>query len=140
MIKRRLLATLRDYVLYVAVAVALLVLLWLWVNYRVKMHQVPRLPVNWFGFAGMTALVFGDAIRLGRPHWRQLRFWVLLAVFFAVQFGLALAVFSVVDVVPTLFWGFLIPLDYLVLGAYLATFLQPRYRANGPLRRRGSVG
>jgi len=83
-----------------------------------------NLLFKWVGFTTMTALVFGDAIRINRRCWRQRRFWLLLAVFFGAQCGLALVILGTVTKVPTIFWVFLIPLDYAALGAYLGFFLE----------------
>jgi hypothetical protein len=81
---------------------------------------------KWLGFGVVSALVFGDTIRTNRRQWRNQRFWVLVGVFLAVQSGLGIVLLSTVTKVPTIYWGLFFPLDYGVLAAYLAFFLDVR--------------
>ena len=78
---------------------------------------------KWLGFGIVTALVFGDTIRVNRRHWRSQRFWSLLGIFFAVQCALGVPLLSAITKVPAIYWGIFFPIDYGVLAAYLAFFL-----------------
>ena len=81
---------------------------------------------KWLGFGVVTALVFGDTIRTNRCQWRNQRFWFFLGVFFAAQCGLGISLLSTVTKVPAIYWGLFFPLNYGVLAAYLAFFLDLR--------------
>jgi hypothetical protein len=118
-------ARFRDVVLYVAIAVVV------YAAVVLSAFLYPKTPGyvagKWLGFAGVTALVFGETIRLNRRRWGEARFWVFLASFFGAQCGLGIAVLSMVTTqFSTLVWGFLFPLNYAVLSAYLAYFLESK--------------
>jgi hypothetical protein len=72
----------------------------------------------------MTGLVFGDAIRINRPMWGQPRFWLLLGTVLVVQCVVGTMILLTVTKVPTVLWVFLIPLDYVAVGACLAVVLR----------------
>jgi hypothetical protein len=82
--------------------------------------------VKWLGFAVVTALVFGDTVRANRRQWRNQRFWSLLGVFLAVQSAVGVLLLSAIGKVPPIYWGFFFPLDYGVLTACLAFFMDFR--------------
>jgi hypothetical protein len=83
----------------------------------------PYLPLKWLGFAGMTAIVFGNAIRVCRRSWGRQKFWVLLGLFFAVHCGLGVFLLMRVLPAPWLFYGMLAAPEYVVLAVYLGFFL-----------------
>ena len=81
---------------------------------------------KWLGFALVTAIVFGDTVRANRRQWRNQRFWSLLGVFLAVQSAVGVLLLSAIGKVPPIYWGFFFPLDYGVLTACLAFFMDFR--------------
>jgi hypothetical protein len=118
--------------LYVAIAVVIYASIVLFVDHQFRTHQPTDLPLKWLGFAAMTALVFGDTIRINRRWWGQPRFWLLLGAFFGAQCALGIAILSTVTKMSTMVWAFLIPLDYVALSAYLGYFLELRPEARSP--------
>jgi len=81
------------------------------------------MPLKWLGFAGMTAIVFGYAIRACRRLWGRPKFWVFLGLFFAVHSGLGVLLLMRVATAPWVLYGLLIGVEYLILAAYLGFFL-----------------
>jgi hypothetical protein len=113
----------RDFLLYTLIGIgAVTAVTLLAVFTRVEFDSL----FKWLGFGIVTALVFGDTIRTNRRQWRSRRFWLFLGVFFAVQCGLGIPLLSTVTKVPAIYWGLFFPLDYGVLAAYLAFFLDLR--------------
>ena len=108
MVKRKAGDRLRDFLLYVAISLSLVAAIILFAAHQAKTGQAAGLPLNWLGFAAMTALVFGDAIRITRRQWRQRRFWLLLGVAFLVQVSVGAALLWNAPRMSTLVWVVLI--------------------------------
>lgn len=113
----------KDWLLYVAIAVLIVISVWMFAMHQARTGGSPNLPLKWLGFAGMTAIVFGNAIRACRRSWGNQKFWVFLVLFFAVHSGLGVFVLLRVPVVPLLLYAVLTGPEYLVLAAYLGYFL-----------------
>jgi len=115
---------LRDFLLYVAISLGVVAAIILFAAHQAKTGQSAGLPLNWLGFAAMTALVFGDAIRITRRAWTQPRFWLLLGLAFIVQVTVGTLLLWNAPRMSTLVWAFFIPLDYAALGGYLSLFVK----------------
>ena len=115
----------RDLLLYVAIALSLVGLTFAYAVYLFKTGGSPELPLKWMGFAGMTAVVFGYAIKACRRLWGTLKFWALLGLFFAVHSGLGVLVLMNVPTVPLVFYALLTAPEYVVLARCLGFFLDP---------------
>src|SRR6266567_2786211 len=89
----------KDWLLYVAIAVLIVISVWMFAMHQARTGGSPNLPLKWLGFAGMTAIVFGYAIRACRQSWGKQKFWALLGLFFAVHSGLGAFVLLRVTVV-----------------------------------------
>jgi hypothetical protein len=76
----------------VAIAVLIVAAAWMFAMHQARTGGSPNLPLKWLGFAGMTAIVFGNAIRACRRLWGKQRFWLFLGLFFAVHSGLGVLV------------------------------------------------
>jgi hypothetical protein len=113
----------KDWLIYVAIAVRIVASIWMFEMHQVKTGGSPNLPLKWLGFAGMTAVVFGYAIRACRRSWGKRRFWVLLGIFFVVHAGLGVSILMRVPTAPLLFYAVLTGPEYLLLAAYLGFFL-----------------
>ena len=113
----------KDLLLYVAIGIAIVALLWVFAVHQARTGGSPNLPLKWLGFAGMTGVVFGYAIRACRRSWRKPRFWALLSIFFAVHSGLGVLILMKVQEVPLLLYAVLTGPEYLLFAAYLAFFL-----------------
>lgn len=113
----------RDLLLYVAIALLIVVSVWMFAVHQARTGGSPNLPLKWLGFAGMTAIVFGNAIRACRRSWGNQKFWVFLVLFFAVHSVLGVFVLLRVPVVPLLLYAVLTGPEYLLLAAYLGYFL-----------------
>lgn len=113
----------KDWLLYVAIAVLIVISVWMFAMHQARTGGSPNLPLKWLGFAGMTAIVFGYAIRAGRQSWRKQKFWALLGLFFAAHSGLGVFVLLRVPVVPLVLYAVLTGIEYVVLAAYLGFFL-----------------
>ena len=119
-----------DWILYAATAIVLVVALLLWALHQAKTGGSTRLPLKWLGFAGLTGLVFGYAIKAGLRTRSGLKFWVLLGGFFAVHAAVGVFTLLRVDTVPLLLYALLTVPEYMVLLYFLDYFLasDPRYR------------
>ncbi len=113
----------RDGLLYVAIAVLIVIAVWMFAVHQARTGGSPNLPLKWLGFAGMTGIVFGYAIRACRQSWGKQKFWALLGLFFAVHSVLGVLVLLRVPVVPLLLYAVLTGPEYLLLAAYLGYFL-----------------
>jgi hypothetical protein len=113
----------RDWLLYVVIAVLIFAVVGAFAVHQAKTGGSPELPPKWLGFLGMTAIVFGYAIRACRRAWRKPKFWLLLTVFFIVHSGLGLFALTKVAVIPLVFYAMLTGIEYVVLTAYLDFFL-----------------
>jgi hypothetical protein len=81
--------------------------------------------LKWLGFAGITAIVFGNAIRSCRRQglWRKRKFWVFLGLFFAVHCVLGVVLLMRVATPPWVLYAVLAGPEYVVLAMYLGHFL-----------------
>lgn len=113
----------KDWLLYVAIAVLIVIWVWMFAMHQARTGGSPNLPLKWLGFAGMTAIVFGYAIRACRRSWGRQKFWLFLGLFFAVHSGLGVFVLLRVPVVPLVLYAVLTAIEYVVLAAYLGFFL-----------------
>jgi hypothetical protein len=113
----------KDWLLYVAIAVLIVISVWMFAMHQARTGGSPNLPLKWLGFVGMTAIVFGYAIRACRQSWGKQKFWALLGLFFAVHSGLGVFVLLRVPVVPLVLYAVLTGIEYVVLAAYLVFFL-----------------
>ena len=113
----------KDWLLYVAIAILIVISVWMFAVHQARTGGSPNLPLKWLGFAGMTVIVFGYAIRACRRLWGQQRFWLILGVFFAVHSGLGVSVLLRVATVPLVLYAVLTAIEYAVLAAYLGYFL-----------------
>ena len=113
----------KDLLLYVAIGIAIVALAWVFGVHQARTGGSPNLPLKWLGFAGMTAVVFGYAIRACGRSWGKKRLWVLLGVFFAVHSGLGVWILASVPKAPLLLFAVLTGPEYLLLAGYLAFFL-----------------
>jgi hypothetical protein len=113
----------KDWLLYVAIAVLIVISVWMFAMHQARTGGSPNLPLKWLGFAGMTAIVFGNAIRACRRSWWKQKFWVLLGLFFAVHSSLGALVLTRVPTVPLLLYAVLTGPEYILLAAYLGFFL-----------------
>ena len=116
----------REFLLYLAIAISIVVLAFVFAFHQARTGGSPYMPLKWLGFAGMTAIVFGYAIRACRRLWGRPKFWVLLGLFFAVHSGLGVFLLMRVATAPWVLYGLLIGVEYLVLAAYLGFFLGKR--------------
>jgi hypothetical protein len=112
----------RDMLLYVLIGILVVASAWVFAVHEANTGGSPNLPLKWLGFGGMTAVVFGYAIRAGRREWRKRRFWLLLGAFGAVHLGLGVFVVTRAPVVPLLVYAVLTGPEYVLLAAYLEFF------------------
>jgi hypothetical protein len=111
--------------LYTGIGVVILVTLTIFARYEAKTGGSPNLPLKWLGFGGLTAIVFGYAVRACRQFWKRQSFWWLLGGFCAAHFALGVCVLLKVQTVPMVLYALLTALEYAVLTAYLDYFLAP---------------
>jgi hypothetical protein len=72
---------LRDYALYLGISFAVVAAFLL-----SAYNNLPKATIlNWFGYVGFTALVFGFLIENNRSLWKQKRFWQLFGLFLVVH-------------------------------------------------------
>jgi hypothetical protein len=114
---------LRDLLMYVGIAVGIYGSIVAFAAYQVRTNQSPGLPLKWLGFAAITALVFGDAIRVNRSSQRRARFWLLLGGLLSLQCAVGITLLLSVARVPTLVWLLFLPLDYVAVGTCLKRLL-----------------
>jgi hypothetical protein len=115
----------RDWLLYVVIAVLILAVVAAFAVHQARTGGSPDLPLKWIGFVGMTAIVFGYAIRACRRLWRTPKFWLLLTVFFVVHSGVGVFVLRVATV-PLILYAILTGMEYVLLAAYLGFFLDSK--------------
>jgi len=109
----------------VAIAVLIVAAAWMFAMHQAKTGGSPNLPLKWLGFAGITAIVFGNAIRSCRRQrlWGRRKFWVLLGLFFAVHCVLGVVLLMRVATAPWVLYAVLAGPEYVVLAMYLGHFL-----------------
>jgi hypothetical protein len=119
------LGRIKDWLLYVAIAILIAASAWMFAMHQARTGGSPNLPLKWLGFAGITAIVFGNAIRsCGRRRlWRRRKFWVLLGLFFAVHCVLGVVLLMRVATAPWVLYAVLAGPEYVVLAMYLGHFL-----------------
>ena len=113
----------QDWLLSVAIGVRIMALVWMFAMHQARIGASPNLPLKWLGFAGMTAIIFGYAIRACRRLWGGQRLWLFLGLFFAVHSGLGVLILMRIPTVPLLIYAVLTGPEYLLLAAYLNFFL-----------------
>ena len=113
----------KEWLLYVAIAILIVISVWMFAMHQARTGGSPNLPLKWIGFAGMSAIVFGYAIRACRRLWDKQRFWLFLGLFFAVHSGLGVLLLTRIPTVPLLVYAVLTGPEYLLLAAYLGFFL-----------------
>ncbi len=113
----------RDFLLYVAIAISVVILAFAFAFHLAKTGGSPYSTLKWLGFAGITAIVFGNAIRSCRRLWGRRKFWVLLGLFFAVHSGLGVFLLMRVATAPWVLYALLAGPEYVVLALYLGFFL-----------------
>jgi hypothetical protein len=100
--------------------------------YQARRGGSPNLPLKWLGFAGMTAIVFGYALRACRRQWRKQRFWLFLGLFFGCHTALGVFVLFRLSTMPLVLYGAFTPIEYAFLTAYLGYFLNLRAKETRP--------
>ena len=115
----------RDLILYVVIGVAFAVVLWEF-GFHATSREAIAVTLKWAFFAGVTAIVLGEAIHRNRRLWRSRRFWLLLGAFGAVQSVLGIVLLWGVPKVPAIYWGLLLPLNYILLDKYLSLCLDSK--------------
>lgn len=113
----------RDFLLYVAIAISIVILAFAYAFHLAKTGGSQYSTLKWLGFAGITAIVFGNAIRSCRRLWARRKFWVLLGLFFAVHSGLGVVLLMRVATAPWVLYAVLAGPEYVVLAMYLGHFL-----------------
>jgi Na+/melibiose symporter-like transporter len=113
----------RDFLLYVAIAISIVILAFAYAFHLAKTGGSQYSTLKWLGFAGITAIVFGNAIRSCRRLWGGRKFWVLLGLFFAVHCGLGVVLLMRVATAPWVLYAVLAGPEYVVLAMYLGHFL-----------------
>ena len=115
----------KEWLLYIVIAVLIVALIWMFAIHQATTGGSPNLPLKWIGFAGMTAIVFGYAIRACRRWWGRQKFWALMGLFFALHSGLGVPLLLRIPVVPLFLYAVLTGIEYVILAAYLGFFLGP---------------
>lgn len=115
----------RDFLLYVVIAVSIVILAFAYAFHLARTGGSQYSTLKWLGFAGITAIVFGNAIRSCRQQglWRRRKFWVLLGLFFAMHSVLGVILLMRVATAPWVLYAVLAGPEYVVLAAYLGFFL-----------------
>lgn len=113
----------RDLLLYVAIAVSIVTLAFAFAFHLGRTGGSPNSLLKWLGFAGITAIVFGNAIRSSRRLWDRPKFWMLLGLFFAVHCGVGIVLLMRVVGAPWVLYALLAGPEYVVLAMYLGYFL-----------------
>jgi len=116
-----------DFFLYTVIAVVVFGSLATFAVHQARTGGSATLPLKWLGFAGMTAIVFGYAIREHRTLWRSRHFWLVIASLFLAHSIVGIVVLLNIHVVPLLLFGPLTGLEFGAIAASLA-FLFPRNR------------
>jgi hypothetical protein len=90
---------------------------------QAKAGSSAGLPIKWLGFAIMTALVFGNAIRYSKSRWTRPKFWGLLALFLFLHLAVGLAALWRLTQVGLIQFFLATVIEISVLSAYLGRFL-----------------
>src|SRR5947209_17514807 len=112
----------KDWLLYLFIAVLVVTSLWLFAIHQAQTGSSAGLPLKWMGFVGMSAIVFGGAIRDSRQLWTRRRFWISITIFLALHCGLWIILLLRAPVVPMLLYAMWTGPEYLLLAAYLGYF------------------
>lgn len=81
----------------VVIAVALVVGIAL---YALHGPTRPVIEAKWVGFAGMTAIVFGNVVKVARPLWGKTKLWIALAALLLLHLILGWSVIRQFERVP----------------------------------------
>src|SRR5690242_20125545 len=95
----------RDLVIYVGIAITVVMAMASFAIHQARTGAAPDLPLKWLGLIGLTAILFGYAIRNNRKNWSQPRFWGLVALLASVHFLLWIFLLIRIPVVPILLLG-----------------------------------
>jgi hypothetical protein len=79
--------------------------------YQADTGRAPGLPLKWMGFAAITAVVFGYAIRENPNLWGKSRFWFALSGLFVGHLALGFLVLLNLEDLPLLLLAPLIALE-----------------------------
>jgi hypothetical protein len=112
-----------DWLAYFAIAVVLYGVLIAWAFHQAKTGGSAKLPLKWLGLAGLTGLVFGYTIKSFRPLWGR-KFWLLLALFFAVHSFVWLLILVPLERAPLLILGLAAGPEQILLVRYLSQLLE----------------
>jgi hypothetical protein len=124
-----------DVALYLAIALSLFTALYFYASYQARAGRQPGLPLNWLGFGGMTALVYGYALQDHRRSWGRPRFWLTFIVALLLQAGAGIAMLWKAERVGLLVWALLTPANQAALAAYFSAVLSDapsNHRIGGP--------
>lgn len=113
----------RDWLTYIVIAVLFVALFFGLGAYQGMTGGSSQLPLKWMAFAGVSAIVFGYAIRARRRSWSKPKFWLLLIVFAVVHSGVGVFALGRVADVPLLLFSMLTYIEYLLLAAYVDFFM-----------------
>src|SRR3954466_14393541 len=122
----------KDRLLYIAIAALIVVSVCMFALYQARRGGSPNLPLKWLGFAGMTAIVFGYALRACRRQRRKQRFWLFPCLFFGCHTALGVFVLFRLSTMPLVLYGAFTPIEYAFLTAYLGHFLNLRAKETRP--------
>jgi hypothetical protein len=114
---------LRDLLAYSAIGSSLAALAILIGVHLAKTGQKPENLIKWIGFAVMTLLVFGWAIRAFRSFWTNAKFWRLMVLFVMIHVALGVLLLLRTTIVSLLPFMVVTPLEYILLSACLLRFL-----------------
>jgi len=118
----------RDWLLYVGIAVLIFALAGAFAVHQAMTGGSPDLPLKWIVFVGVTATMFGYAIRAYRRSWRKPKVWLLLIMFLIVHSALGIFALTRVEKVPLILFPMLSYVEYFLLAAYLDFFLYSKGR------------
>jgi hypothetical protein len=114
----------KDLLLYCGIGVAVAATAIVAGIYRARAGATSNLTVNWLGFAIMTALVFGNAIRNFKHLWAARKFWRLLILFVVAHVILGVLLLSRITNIGLIQFAVATPIEYFALMSFLKTFLK----------------
>jgi hypothetical protein len=115
---------LRDLLLYCVIGALIAITAILVGVHRAKTGQSADGSVKWIGFAIMTALVFGNAVRYSKRFWCLSRFWGALLLFSILHLVLGFIIVSRITKVGLIQFAAATLIEYFVLDSYLGLFIK----------------
>jgi len=115
---------LKDLLLYCSIGVLVAAVAILAGIYRARTGATSEMSGKWLGFAIMTTLVFGYAIRDYRSSWSAPKFWALVVLFSLPHFIAGFFVVSNLARLGLIHFAVVTPVEYFVLDAFLRRFLK----------------